>query len=180
MKSTSRFLLMQRRIRLLNLEKNCFLNAYRDEELIGARFNYYPEAASSDIVVGAEARSDGSGITILLQDKEVEGLQVLKDGQWFRVAILPDALFANVGDQLQIISNGIFKSPMHRVIVESKKERISVAAFHLPKYEVEIGPVQSLMDENRPQQYMRLKDYRGFYDSLFQGIAPLDLVKLNP
>ena len=70
---------------------------------------------------------------------------------------------------------------MHRVIVESKKERISVAAFHLPKYEVEIGPIQSLMDENRPQQYMRLKDYRGFYcDSLFQGIAPLDLVKLNP
>ncbi|XP_037494659.1 probable 2-oxoglutarate-dependent dioxygenase ANS [Jatropha curcas] len=117
MKSTSRFLL-KAMARSLNLEKNCFLNAYGDEELIGARFNYYPEAASSDIFVGAEAHSDGSGITILLQDKEVEGLQVLKDGQWFRVAILPDALFVNVEDQLQIISNGIFKSPMHRVIVE--------------------------------------------------------------
>ncbi|KAJ9141037.1 hypothetical protein P3X46_031620 [Hevea brasiliensis] len=179
MKSKSR-LLLRAMARSLNLEEDCFLNAYGDEELIGARFNYYPASSSSDIVQGAEPHSDGSGITILLQDKQVEGLQVLKDGKWSRVPIIPDALVVNVGDQMQIISNGIFKSPTHRVILESKKERIWVAVFHLPQYEVEIGPVQCLIDENRPQQYRNLKNYRGHYeDSLFQGKAPLEIVKFN-
>uniref|UniRef100_A0A2C9UL25 Isopenicillin N synthase-like Fe(2+) 2OG dioxygenase domain-containing protein n=1 Tax=Manihot esculenta TaxID=3983 RepID=A0A2C9UL25_MANES len=81
---------------------------------------------------------------------------------------------------MQIISNGIFKSPMYRVVVESKKERISVAMFHLPQYEVEIGPGQCLIDENRPRQYKNLKNYRGhYYDTLFQGKAPLEMLKFN-
>eukprot|EP00257_Ricinus_communis_P023532 XP_015583542.2 protein SRG1 [Ricinus communis] len=180
MKSKSRFLL-KAMARSLNLEDDCFLKQYKDEELIGVRFNYYPAATSgSSDRSGCKPHSDGSGITILLQDKLVEGLQILKDGQWYIVPTIPDALLVNVGDQMQIISNGIFKSPMHRVIVESKKERVSVAVFHLPKYEVEIGPVQCLIDENRPQQYRNLKNYRGFYyDSLFQGKSPLEMVKAN-
>jgi hypothetical protein len=38
----------------------------------------------------------------VLQDKEVEGLQVLKDNQWFKVPIIPDALVINLGDQLEV------------------------------------------------------------------------------
>jgi isopenicillin N synthase-like dioxygenase len=46
--------------------------------------------------------TDESSITFVLQDKEVEGLQVLKDNQWFKVPIIPDALVINVGDQLEV------------------------------------------------------------------------------
>jgi hypothetical protein len=55
-----------------------------------------------DHVLGVKPHADGSSITFLLQDKEVEGLQVLKDNQWFKVPIIPDALVINLGDQLEV------------------------------------------------------------------------------
>jgi len=58
-----------------------------------------------DHVLGTKPHADGSTITFLLQDKEVEGLQVLKDDQWFKVPIIPDALLINVGDQIEVRNN---------------------------------------------------------------------------
>ncbi|MCD7457039.1 hypothetical protein HAX54_033956 [Datura stramonium] len=70
---------------------------------------------------------DGFAITILFQDKEVGGLQTLKDDKWYRVPITPDALLVNIGDQVEITNNGLFKSPVHRAMTNSEKERITVA-----------------------------------------------------
>ena len=39
---------------------------------------------------------------MLLQDKEVEGLQVFKDNQWSRVPTIPHALVVNLGDQMEV------------------------------------------------------------------------------
>ncbi|KAJ4832900.1 hypothetical protein Tsubulata_044523 [Turnera subulata] len=167
--------LLKAMARSLDLEEDCFLNQYGGEELMMARFNYYPVCSRPDMVLGAKSHSDGSGITVLLQDREVEGLQIFKDGQWSRVPIIPDAFVVNAGDQMQIMSNGIFKSPLHRVSVSSEKERLSLAVFHLPTPEVEIGPVQGLISEERPQQYRKLKNYSAINFECFQnGTVPLD------
>jgi isopenicillin N synthase-like dioxygenase len=66
------------------------------------RINYYPPCPIPDHVLGVNVHSDGSSITVLLQDKEVEGLQVLKDNRWLKVPIVPDALLVNVGDQMKV------------------------------------------------------------------------------
>jgi isopenicillin N synthase-like dioxygenase len=58
-----------------------------------------------DHVLGVKPHADGSSLTNLLQDKQVEGLQVLKDNQWFKVPIIPDALVINVGDLLEVGNN---------------------------------------------------------------------------
>lgn len=42
---------------------------------------------------------------------------------------------------MQIMTNGIYKSPMHRVVTNTEKLRISIAAFTEPEPENEIGPV---------------------------------------
>ncbi|KAI3811232.1 hypothetical protein L1987_20951 [Smallanthus sonchifolius] len=112
--------------RSLNLDEDCFLNQYGTTEKKSARFNYYPPCPWPEKVLGVKPHADSSAITLLLQDKEVEGLQLLKDGQWVGV---PDALTINVGDQIEIMSNGMFKSPVHRVLVNSKKKRMTVAVF---------------------------------------------------
>ena len=57
-----------------------------------------------DHVLDVKPHADGSTITFLLQDEEVEGLQVLKDDQWFKIPIIPDALLINVGDQIEVIT----------------------------------------------------------------------------
>ncbi|KAA8535184.1 hypothetical protein F0562_030187 [Nyssa sinensis] len=126
----------------LNLEEKCFLNQYGEGATMTAKFNLYPPCPRPDLTLGVKPHADASAITFLLQDKEVEGLQVMKDEQWFRVPIIPDALLINVGDQVEIMSNGIFKSPLHRVVLNSERERITVAVFCNPESDKEIGPVE--------------------------------------
>ena len=67
-----------------------------------ARFNLYPPCPSPDLVLKPHA--DGSTITFVLQDKEVEGLQFLKDNQWIKVPVIPQALLINIGDQAEVIA----------------------------------------------------------------------------
>ncbi|KAM0017946.1 putative aminocyclopropanecarboxylate oxidase [Helianthus debilis subsp. tardiflorus] len=65
------------------------------------RFILYPPCPTPDQVFGLKAHSDRSGITLLLQDPGVEGLQVFNDGKWYMVPVIRDALFINLGDQMQ-------------------------------------------------------------------------------
>ncbi|CAL0307096.1 unnamed protein product [Lupinus luteus] len=123
---------------------------------------------------------DRSGITVLLQDTEVEGLQILVDDTWVNVPTIHDALVVNLGDQMQIMSNGIFKSPMHRVVTNTKKLRMSVAMFNEPEPENEIGPVEGLIDEIRPRLYRNIKNYGDInYRSYQEGKIALEMVRIE-
>ncbi|XVE63646.1 hypothetical protein DITRI_Ditri07aG0036700 [Diplodiscus trichospermus] len=164
--------------RSLNLEENSFLNQFGERALMQARFNFYPTCSRPDLVLGVKPHTDRSGITVLLQDREVEGLQVLVDDKWVKVPVIPHALVVNVGDQMQIMSNGIFKSPMHRVVTNLEKLRISVAFFSEPEPGKEIGAVDSLVDEHRPRLYRNVKNYGAInYECYQKGMIALDTVK---
>lgn len=89
--------------RSLNLDENSFLDMYGEQTTLIARFNLYPPCSRPDATLGLKPHADGSALTFLLQDKEVEGLQFLKDNQWYRVPIIPEALVVNVGDQAEVI-----------------------------------------------------------------------------
>ncbi|KAJ0984780.1 hypothetical protein J5N97_003136 [Dioscorea zingiberensis] len=111
----------------LELDKDFFSSHLGDKSRLNARFNYYPSCSRPDLVFGLKPHSDATLITVILPDKDVEGLQVMKDGKWFKVTTSPHALLLNIGDQMEIMSNGIFKSPVHRVVTNPDNERISVA-----------------------------------------------------
>lgn len=96
--------LLKAMARSLNLEENCFLDMYGEDPTLYARFNFYPPCPRPDQIIGVKPHADGSVITILLQDKEVEGLQFMKDGQWYRAPIIPEALVVNAGDQLEVVN----------------------------------------------------------------------------
>ena len=66
------------------------------------RFNYYPPCPQPENVLGLNAHTDGSALTILLQGNEVEGLQVKKDGTWIPVKPLPNAFIVSLGDVLEV------------------------------------------------------------------------------
>ncbi|KAF3453063.1 hypothetical protein FNV43_RR03496 [Rhamnella rubrinervis] len=167
--------------RSLNMENNCFLDQYGERAKMDARFNFYPKCLRPDLVLGVKPHADGSAITLLLQDKSVEGLQFMKDNQWFRAPIIPEALLINVGDQAEISSNGIFKSPVHRVVTNSERERISLAVFYIPEPDREIEPFESLVDDSsRPRLYKKVKSYVDIYFQYYQqGKRPIDAAKLQ-
>ncbi|KAJ4718478.1 2-oxoglutarate (2OG) and Fe(II)-dependent oxygenase superfamily protein [Melia azedarach] len=141
----------------LNLEENCFLTQFGERAQYQARFNYYARCHRPDLVLGLKPHSDGTGYTIILQDED--GLQVLKDEQWFTVPKISEALLVLMGDQMEIMTNGIFKSPVHRVVTSSEKERISVIVFYTPEVNKEIRPEDGLINEERPRLFKNVKDY---------------------
>ncbi|KAK6151689.1 hypothetical protein DH2020_014324 [Rehmannia glutinosa] len=155
----------------LSLPEDCFLNQFGERSTMYARFNYYPPCSRPDLVFGLKPHADGSGITILLQDKEVKGLQLLKDDKWFWVPIMPDALL--------IMSNGILKSPIHRAVTNSETERNTLAMFYSPDPEKEIEPLEELVDDERPRLFTKVRNYPDTYFHFYQrGKRPINAVRI--
>ncbi|GAB4827740.1 hypothetical protein Ancab_034626 [Ancistrocladus abbreviatus] len=92
-------------------------------------------------------------VTVVLQTEQVQGLQVIKDEKWVPVDPIPNAFVINVGDQLQVLSNGRYKSVHHRVVTNKDKTRISMAMFCGPNMDTIIGPMEELIDDQHPLLY---------------------------
>ena len=65
-------------------------------------FNYYLPCPQPEQVIGLPPHSDFSGLTILLEVNDVQGLQIKKDRMWIPVKSLPNAFIINIGDTLEI------------------------------------------------------------------------------
>ncbi|KAI6705621.1 hypothetical protein NL676_008583 [Syzygium grande] len=127
-----------------------------EDGLQGMRMNYYPPCPQPELVIGLNSHSDADAITILLQVNEMEGLQIRKDGKWIPVKPLPGAFIINIGDIVEIITNGIYQSINHRATVNAVKERVSIATFFSPRMDAEIGPTPSLITPETPALFRRI------------------------
>ncbi|KAL3376963.1 hypothetical protein AABB24_003406 [Solanum stoloniferum] len=146
------------------------------------RINYYPPCPQPERVMGLCPHTDAIGLAILLQVNETEGLQIKKDGAWIPVPYLPDAFVVNIGDILEIVTNGIYKSIEHRAIVNKDKERISIATFLSPKLNGDLGPAASLLNPQSPAQYRRIgvADYfKGFISRELVGKSYIDTLRIG-
>ncbi|CAH9084282.1 unnamed protein product [Cuscuta epithymum] len=124
------------------------------------KINYYPPCPRPDLALGVVAHTDMSAITILVPN-EVQGLQVFKDEHWYNVKYIPNALIIHIGDQIEILSNGKYKSVLHRTTVNKEKARMSWPVFLEPPPEFEVGPIPKLIDEKNPAKY-KTKKYKDF------------------
>lgn len=81
---------------------------------------------------------------------------------------------------MQISSNGLFKSPVHRVLTNSERQRISVAVFYIPESDREIEPFEGLVTTSRPRLYKTVKSYVDLYFEYYQqGKRPIDSAKIQ-
>ncbi|KAL2903605.1 hypothetical protein RDABS01_002315 [Bienertia sinuspersici] len=163
----------------LNLEEDSFLNGYGVNSEMVLRINYYPPFADVDRARVMTRHSDASALTFLLKDREVEALEVLNDGSWFKVPIIPHAIMVIIGDQIEIMSNGIFKSVEHRIRPNLEKGRISLAMFCSPDLEKEVGPLKELVTEDCPPLYKTMKRYKDSFEQYYiKGLRPISAVKI--
>lgn len=112
------------------------------------RFLKYPrggEAAYKDHV-RAGAHSDYGSITLLFQ-KDVPGLEVQASRtEWISAPLIPGAILVNVGDAMELWTNGLFKSTIHRVTFlpeHNHLDRYSMPFFFHPDDNVPLTPVPS-------------------------------------
>lgn len=145
------------------------------------RMNYYPPCPQPELVSGLCPHSDAVGLTILMQVNEMEGLQIKKDGIWIPVSPLPNAFVINIGDILEIVTNGAYRSIEHRGVVNYNKERLSIATFLNPKLDGDLGPAPSLISPETPARFKKIgvADYfKGLFSRELVGRSYLDTMRI--
>lgn len=129
------------------------------------RVNHYPPrpelkllqqhhgGSGSGRVTGFGEHTDPQIISVL-RSNATSGLEIaLRDGAW--VSVPPDqtSFFVNVGDALQVLTNGRFRSGRHRVMVNSVRPRVSVIFFGGPPPRETLAPLPQLVGEGRRSRY---------------------------
>ncbi|XP_055811808.1 hyoscyamine 6-dioxygenase-like isoform X1 [Solanum dulcamara] len=125
--------------------------------------NNYPPCPDPSLTLGILKHRDPSLITIIYQGN-VSGLQVLVDEQWMCVGSVPNAFVVNIGNQLEIISNGKLRSVEHRAVTNSKEARTSIAIFVNPTPNSIVEPAKVLLNESNPPLYESIL-YRDFINA---------------
>ncbi|KAL5071829.1 hypothetical protein RYX36_022716, partial [Vicia faba] len=92
--------------------------------------NLYPPISKSKSDIGLPNHTDPGFVITLMQDVN-GGLQILSHkGKWINVYIPHHAILIQLGDHLEILTNGKYKSHVHRVIVNNNEvQRISIVTL---------------------------------------------------
>nr|BAR72291.1 Aminocyclopropanecarboxylate oxidase [Nicotiana benthamiana] len=141
----------------------------------GTKVSNYPPCPKPDLIKGLRAHTDAGGIILLFQDDKVSGLQLLKDDKWIDVPPMRHSIVINLGDQLEVITNGKYKSVEHRVIAQPDGNRMSLASFYNPGSDAVIYPAPELLEKENKVIYPKFvfEDYMKLYAGLkFQAKEP--------
>ncbi|XP_073289785.1 1-aminocyclopropane-1-carboxylate oxidase 1-like [Primulina huaijiensis] len=165
----------------LGIEKNHIMEAFSGSQgpSVGTKVAIYPQCPHPELIRGLREHSDAGGIILLLQDDQVPGLEFFKDGKWVKIPpSKQNKIFVNIGDQIEILSNGVYKSVTHRIMAMKDGNRLSIATFYNPAGDAIISPAPKLLLPNRIcfQDYLNLYMKTKFGDKGFRFQSLKDLV----
>jgi polar amino acid transport system ATP-binding protein len=131
----------------LGLPAGYFAERYTADPLILFRiFNYptQPVPDGMDVHWGVGEHTDYGLLTILHQD-EVGGLQVRTPGGWIEAPPVAQSFVCNIGDMLDRMTGGLYKSTPHRVTRNtSGRDRLSFPLFFDPNFEARVRRIEGL------------------------------------
>ncbi|KAL1537628.1 Gibberellin 2-beta-dioxygenase 1 [Salvia divinorum] len=140
-------------------QRDAFSKLLMDEQSDSVfRVNHYPPIpgfleSDGRNLIGFGEHTDPQIISVL-RSNNISGLQIsLKDGRWISVPPDHNSFFINVGDSLQVMTNGRFKSVKHRVVANGSKSRLSMIYFGGPPLSEKIAPLASLMQGEEDSLY---------------------------
>jgi isopenicillin N synthase-like dioxygenase len=153
----------------LGLAESYFAERYTGDPLILFRiFNYpaQPSTANSSGGWGVGEHTDYGLLTILKQD-DAGGLQVKSQSQWIEAHPIPGSFICNIGDMLDRLTGGLYRSTPHRVRNLSGRDRLSFPFFFDPNFNAEVEPLPSNATtvDNRDERWDQasVHEFRGTY-----------------
>jgi isopenicillin N synthase-like dioxygenase len=123
----------------LGLEEIYFSEHGTREPLTLFRIFNYPPPQSVDLW-GVGEHTDYGLLTILLQD-ETGGLEVKSGSRWLPAPPVAGSFVCNIGDMLDRMTRGIYRSTPHRVRNPAPRDRLSFPFFFDPNF---FAPVQTI------------------------------------
>jgi isopenicillin N synthase-like dioxygenase len=159
----------------LGLDGNYFQARLTADPLILFRIFHYPPQPANTKQWGVGEHTDYGLLTILLQDN-VGGLQVKSGGQWVDAPPLPGTFVCNIGDMLDRMTGGLYRSTPHRVLNASGKRRLSFPLFFDPAFTARVERIEGIdtVDDDRDQRWdgASVHDFEGTYgDYLLRKVS---------
>jgi isopenicillin N synthase-like dioxygenase len=140
----------------LGLEPCYFAERYTGDPLTLFRIFNYPfdpnRTDSKDWGVGEH--TDYGVLTILWQD-DSGGLEVKSGGGWISAPPIPGSFVCNIGDMLDRMTRGLYRSTPHRVRNLARHDRLSFPFFFDPNFFAEVKPIDGLAVEFKDDRHER-------------------------
>ncbi|OUL20222.1 2-oxoglutarate and iron-dependent oxygenase domain-containing protein [Nostoc sp. 106C] len=154
----------------LGLEESYFAQRYTSDPLTLFRiFNYPPDLSPPEEKQrwGVGEHTDYGVLTILKQDNS-GGLQVKSKSRWVAAPPLAGSFVCNIGDMLDRMTGGLYRSTPHRVQNVSGCDRLSFPFFFDPNFNVEVKPIPLdglVINDDREERWDKasVHDFRGTY-----------------
>jgi len=154
----------------LGLPAQWFHDRYTADPLILFRIFHYPPQDHDDEVWGVGEHTDYGVLTILLQD-DAGGLQVKSPSGWIDAPPIPGSFVCNLGDMLDRMTGGFYRSTPHRVRNVSGRSRLSFPFFFDPNFSARVGPIDpsAVVEEHERWDGASLHDFTGTYGDYVLG-----------
>jgi isopenicillin N synthase-like dioxygenase len=123
----------------LGLEETYFTDRYTGRPLVLFRIFNYP-APRDPTLWGVGEHTDYGLLTILMQD-DAGGLEVQSRSQWVAAPPVANAFVCNIGDMLDRMTRGLYRSTPHRVRNPVPRDRLSFPFFFDPGYFSRVQPI---------------------------------------
>jgi isopenicillin N synthase-like dioxygenase len=150
----------------LDLEADYFAARYTADPTILFRIFHYPPSRPDEDAWGVGEHTDYGLLTLLAQDQS-GGLEVHTPSGWIEARPLPGTLVCNIGDMLDRMTGGWYRSTPHRVRNLSGGGRLSLPFFFDPDFEAEVPPLPARAatdsDGRRRWDGQDLRAFRGTY-----------------
>lgn len=124
----------------LDLDADYFVTGYTASPTVLFRIFHYPPAAPDAPGWGVGEHTDYGLLTLLAQDDN-GGLQVHTPDGWIDAPPLRDTFVCNIGDMLERLTSGWYRSTPHRVRNTSGRSRLSFPFFLDPDFTARVPPL---------------------------------------
>lgn len=126
----------------LDLPESWFAERHTGDPLTLFRIFNYPEIprGEGDPPWSVGEHTDYGVLTILLQD-DAGGLQVKSRSRWIEAPPVPGSFVCNLGDMLDRMTGGLYRSTPHRVRNAASRDRLSYPFFFDPNWSAKVGPI---------------------------------------
>lgn len=154
----------------LDLDSEYFAERYtRDPLTLFRIFNYPP---GGDEAWGVGEHTDYGLLTILKQDHH-GGLQVKSQDTWIDAEPIPGTFVCNIGDMLDRLTGGLYRSTPHRVVGTRDHDRLSWPFFFDPNFDADVRAVgQRVLSAEPRWDGANVHDFEGTYgDYLMAKVA---------